>query len=98
VQLARFGGPAADLGPEGCKRIVAVVVEQDVEVEERLGQVGVRGAVADIEGFGELAAGTVQHEQGEDADRPLGRRNAKGGQGGSQDVGAPGAAPVGAVV
>ena len=70
--------------------------EQDAQVEEQFGQVSV-GAVGDVEGLGELPAGPVGDERGEDRYGPVLGRYAKLGQGGGQDAGMPGAAPVGAV-
>jgi hypothetical protein len=96
LEAAGFCGPAGDLGPDGVEDLVAVTGKKDVEIEEGFGQVGV-GAAGDVEGLGELAAGVVNDERGEDGDRPVAGRDAELGEGGGQDAGVPGAAPVRAV-
>lgn len=85
VEASGFRGPEGDLGPDGAENLVAMAGEEDVEIEEGLGQVGV-GAAGDVEGLGELAAGVVGDERGEDGDGPVAGRDAKLCKGGRQDV------------
>lgn len=73
-----------------------MLAEEDVEVDEGLGRIGV-GSPGDVEGLGELAAGVVGDQRGEDGNGPVTRRDAERGEGGRQDAGVPGAAPVRAI-
>jgi hypothetical protein len=73
-----------------------VLAEQDVEVQELLGQIPV-GTAGDIQGLGQFPAGVVGDERGEDRYGPVSGRDAELSEGGNEDAGVPGATPVGAI-